>query len=51
MDVAGEDMDRAFRGGAHHVLAVAPVRDAADKHGLDVEPEAEREHDSTVAPR
>jgi hypothetical protein len=26
------------------------VSDAADEHGVDVEPEAEREHDSTVAP-
>jgi hypothetical protein len=26
------------------------VRDAADDHGIDVKPEAEREHTATVAP-
>jgi hypothetical protein len=26
------------------------VSDAGDEHGVDLEPEAEREHDATVAP-
>ena len=44
MHAAGEDLDRVFRCSGCHVLAVAPVRDATDHDGVDVEPEAEREH-------
>jgi 4'-phosphopantetheinyl transferase EntD len=33
-----------------HAVAVLAVRDAVHEHGVDVEPEAEREHDGTVAP-
>jgi hypothetical protein len=50
MDAAGEDRYRVLACGAHHVLAVAAVRDAGDQDRVYVEPEAEREHPATVAP-
>ena len=42
--------DRVVRASAARQAAVAAMGDAADEHGVDVEPEAEREHRATVAP-
>jgi len=50
MDTADRDTDRIRRQVARQLLAVRAVSDAADDHGVDVEPEAEREHSATVAP-
>ena len=50
MDTADRDTDRIRRQVARQLLAVRAVSDAVDDHGVDVEPEAEREHSATVAP-
>ncbi len=50
MDTADRDTDRIRRQVARQLLAVRAVSDAVDDHGVDVEPEAEREHGATVAP-
>ena len=44
MDTAARDTDRIRRQVARQLLAVRAVSDAADDHGVDVEPEAERQH-------
>ena len=44
MHAAGEDLDRISCCRGCHLLAVAPVRDATDHDGVDLEPEPEREH-------
>ena len=45
MDTADRDTDRIRRQVARQLLAVRAVSDAADDHSVDVEPEAERQHD------
>ena len=44
MNPARGDRDRIRRQPARHAVAVRAVSDAVDDHGVDVEPEAEREH-------
>ena len=44
MDTAGRDADRIRRQVARQLIAVRAVSDATEDHGVDVEPEAEREH-------
>ena len=50
MHPAGEDVDRVDRCVVRDLATVAPVGDAANHDGVDVEPEAERNHPATVAP-
>ena len=50
MDTADRDTDRIRRQVARQLLAVRAVSDAVDDHGVDVEPEAEREHEPTAPP-
>ena len=45
MDTADRDTDHIWRQVARQHLAVRAVSDAADDHSVDVEPEAERQHD------
>ncbi len=47
MDTADRDTDRSIRRQvARQLLAVRAVSDAVDDQGVDVEPEAERQHDA-----
>jgi hypothetical protein len=50
MDPVGSDRDGILGQRARHAVAVAAVGNAAREHGVDVEPEAQREHEGTVAP-
>ena len=50
MHPAGEDVDRVDRCVVRDLATAAPVGDAANHDGVDVEPEAERNHAATVAP-
>ena len=50
MDVAGEDVDGVVGEQVADLVAVRAMGDATDDNGVDVEPEAEREHQATVAP-
>jgi hypothetical protein len=45
MDTADRNTDRIWRQVARQLLAVRAVSDGADDHSIDVEPEAERQHD------
>ena len=45
MDTADRDTDHIRRQVAGQLLAVRAMSDAIDDHGVDVEPEAERQHD------
>ena len=45
MNTADRDTDRIWRQVARQLPAVRAMGDAADDHGVDVEPEAERQHD------
>ena len=50
MNTGGTDRDRVVRQRALYTVAVLAVSDPADEHGVDLEPETEREHDAKVAP-
>ena len=50
MDVAGEDVGSFVGEPVVDLVAVAAMGDATEDNGVDVEPEAEREHQATVAP-
>lgn len=49
MDTADRDTDRIGRQVARELLAVCAVSDAAEDHGVDLEPEAERQHDGDAS--
>ena len=50
IDASGTDRDGIVWPRERHLGAVAAVSDVADEHGVDIEPEAERQHEPTVAP-
>ena len=50
MNPHGGDPDRVGRELAWYPVAVHPTGDAGHHHGIDVEPEAQRQHDVTVLP-
>ena len=50
MDPGGTDPDRIAWERARYAPAVAAMSDTVDKHGVDVELEAQRQHDRTVPP-
>jgi hypothetical protein len=51
IDPSGADRDGIVRPRMRHLVAVAAVSDLPNEHGVDVEPEAERQHARTVAPQ
>ena len=50
MHPASEDVDGVDRCVVRDLATVAPVGDATNHDGVDLEPEAERKHPATVAP-